>query len=79
MRKYEGKSNVTGNFIAKALDNKNMSKEDLCRQLQLEGINIDRWHLYKIINGKVIVKDFELIIICKILKIDFNELKELVK
>ena len=40
---------------------KNMTKEDLCRKLQLNGINIDRWHLYKIINGKVILKDFELI------------------
>lgn len=56
-----------------------MTKEDLCKQLQLRGINIDRWHLYKIINGKVILKDFELIIICKILEVDYNNLKNLVK
>lgn len=55
-----------------------MSKESLCRELQLVGINIDIWHLYKIINGKVISKDFELIIIGKILDIDFNNLKNLV-
>ena len=74
MRKYEGKSNVAGEFIEK-----NMTKEDLCRKLQLNGINIDRWHLYKIINGKVILKDFELITILNILDVDFNNLRNLIK
>lgn len=78
MRKYEGKSNVSGEFIERILREKNMTKEDLCRKLQLAGLNIDRWHLYKIINKKVILKDFELIIICKILDIDLNDLKKLV-
>lgn len=79
MRKYEGKSNVSGEFIERILREKNMTKEDLCRKLQLNGINIDRWHLYKIINGKVILKDFELIIILNILDVDFNDLKDLIK
>ena len=79
MRKYEGKSNVSGEFIERILRKKNMTKEDLCRKLQLNGINIDRWHLYKIINGKVILKDFELIIILNILDVDFNNLKDLIK
>ena len=79
MRKYGGKSNVSGEFIERILREKNMTKEDLCRKLQLNGINIDRWHLYKIINGKVILKDFELIIILNILDVDFNNLKNLIK
>ena len=79
MRKYEGKSNVSGEFIERILREKNMTKEDLCRKLQLNGINIHRWHLYKIINGKVILKDFELIIILNILDVDFNNLKDLIK
>ena len=62
MRKYEEKSNVSGEFIEKRLREKNMTKEDLCRKLQLAGLNIDRWHLYKIINKKVILKDFEIYI-----------------
>ena len=53
MRKYNGKSNVAGDFIEAKLREKNMTKEDLCKKLQLNGINIDRFHLYKIINGKV--------------------------
>ena len=56
-----------------------MTQEDLCRKLQLNGINIYRWHLYKIINGKVILKDFELIVILDILDVDFNNLKNLIK
>lgn len=79
MRKYNEKSNCSGEFIEKTLREKNMTKEYLCKQLQLRGINIDRWHLYKIINGKVILKDFELIIICKILDVDYNDLKNLIK
>lgn len=78
MRKYEGKSNISGNFIEKILIEKNISKEDLCRKLQLAGINIDRWHLYDILDGKVILKDFELIVIFKILDIDLNDLKKLI-
>ena len=79
MRKYEGKSNVAGELIEKAIREKNMTKEKLCKKLQLVGLNIDRWHLYKIINGKVILKDFELIIICNILNLDMNELKKLIQ
>ena len=79
MRKYEVKSNVSWEFIERILREKNMTKEDLCRKLQLNGINIDRWHLYKIINGKVILKDFELIVILDILDVDFNNLKNLIK
>lgn len=77
MRKINGKSNIAGTYIENVLEEKNMTKESLCQKLQLSGINIDRVHLYRIINGEVILKDFELIAICKILEIDFNNLKNL--
>lgn len=77
MRKINGKSNIAGKYIEDVLEEKNMTKESLCQKLQLSGINIDRVHLYRIINGEVILKDFELIAICKILEIDFNNLKNL--
>ena len=77
MRKINGKSNIAGKYIEDVLEEKNMTKESLCQKLQLSGINIDRVHLYRIINGEVILKDFELISICKILEIDFNNLKNL--
>lgn len=77
MRKYEGKSNISGEVIKKILQEKDITKENLCRKLQLMGINIDRWHLYDILDCKVILKDFELIAISKVLNIDLNELKNM--
>ena len=74
MRKFNNKSNISGNLIKQIREDKGISKEDLCKQLQLLGINIDRVHLYRIENGRVILKDFELIAICKILNINMDQL-----
>lgn len=74
MRKFKNQSNISGYVISKIRKENNVTKEKLCSQLQLMGINIDRVHLYKIEKGTVILKDFELLAICKILKIDFNNL-----
>jgi len=79
VRKFNGKSNVAGKLIAEYLTKQNMTKESLCQKLQLLGINIDRIHLYRIIKGEVILKDFELLIICKILNIEYIDLLKLVE
>jgi len=69
MRKYNGKSNLCGQIIEKYRTEQNMSRENLAEQLQLLGLNIDRTHILRIEHGKVILKDFELLAICKVLKI----------
>lgn len=79
MRKYNEKSNISRPLIEQILNEKKISKEVLCQKLQLLGINFDRVHLYRIIKGKVILKDFELIAICKILDINLNTLKNIIK
>lgn len=79
MRKFNGKSNVAGKLIAEYLTKQNMTKENLCQKLQLLGINIDRVHLYRVIKGEVILKDFELLIICKILNIEYIDLLKLIE
>ena len=76
MRKYKGKSNIAGDIIVKYREKKNLSREELAEKLQLEGFNIDRSHIYRIEAGSVILKDFELISICKILGIDYKELED---
>lgn len=76
MRKYNGKSNLYGEIIEKYRLSKDMSREYLAQQLQLLGMNIDRTHILRIEKGEVILKDFELIAICKILKINYSELEE---
>ena len=75
MRKYNGKSNIAGEIIEKYRNLRNMSREDLAEQLQLLGLNLDRSSIHRIERNAVILKDFELIAICKILKINYNELE----
>ena len=75
MRKYNGKSNFAGEIIEKYRLEKDMSREKLAEKLQLMGLNIDRSHILRIEKGTVIIKDFELISICKILGIDYSELE----
>ena len=76
MRKYNGKSNVSGKIIQKYRKLRNMSREELAEKLQLLGISYDRTTVYRIENGKSLIKDFELLTICKILKIDYIELEK---
>ena len=76
MRKYNGKSNISGETIEKYREAINMSRETLAEKLQLAGLNIDRTHILRIEKNKVILKDFELLAICKILGIKFSELEE---
>lgn len=75
MRKYNNKSNISGKVIEQSRLEKNMSREELAEKLQLMGINIDRNHIYRIEKEIVIVKDFELIAICRILNIDYKKLE----
>lgn len=76
MRKFNNKSNLAGPIIEKYRLNLNMSREDLACQLQLLGINMDRTTVLRIEKSQVLLKDFELIAICKILKIDYKDLED---
>ena len=79
MRKFNGKSNISGPTIEKCRKLRNMSREDLAEKLQLLGLNIDRVTIYRIEQNEVILKDFELIAICEILDIELEQLKPLLK
>lgn len=52
---------------------------ELSRKLELLGIELDRFELYKIETSKKSVKDFELIALCIVLDIDFEELKKILE
>ena len=75
MRKYNNKSNISGKIIEQYREELEMSRDELASQLQLLGINIDRTSILRIENNQVILKDFELIAICKILKINYKDLE----
>lgn len=79
MKKYNNKSNVVGNLIKKYRNKKKMRKLDLCKKIQLQGVHIDSTELKRIEDGEMIVKDFELIAFCKVLDIDYDELKKTIE
>lgn len=79
MKKYEDKSNVIGSIIKKYRINKKLSKAELSRQLQLHAVYIDRIQLYRMETGQMIIKDFELIALCKVLNIPFSELENIIE
>lgn len=79
MKKYENKNNVIGNLIKEYRTNTNLSKTEVSRQLQLHAVYIDRTELNRMEEGRMIIKDFELIALFKVLKIPFDILRDLVE
>ena len=79
MKKFNDKRNVIGNLIKKHREEKHYTKTMLSTKLELLGIELDRFELYKIETSKTSVKDFELIALCIVLDIDFSELKQVIE
>lgn len=79
MKKYENKSNVIGNLIREYREKQGLTKVEVCRQLQLHAIYIDTTELKRMEDCKQIIKDFELIGLCKVLNINYNDLKSMIE
>lgn len=80
MKKYENKANVIGELLLEYRNKKGLSKEEVCRRVQLHGVYIHRVELYRMEKGLSIVKDFELIALCDVLDIDYNkEVRKLIE
>ena len=79
MKKFDGKSNAYGNLIEKFRKSKNMSRADVSRKLDLMDIPINPDELYRIVKQNMILKDYELIAICMILDIGYNDLINILK
>ena len=79
MKKFNNSRNVIGNIIKEHREKKKYTKTELSHKLELLGVELDRFELYKIENSKTSVKDFELIALCIVLEIDFDELKKVVE
>ena len=77
MKKFDGKSNAYGKIIEKYRKSKNMSRADVSRELDLIDIPINPDELYRI--ESMLLKDYELIAICMILDIDYNDLIKVIK
>ena len=80
MKKYKNKLNIIGNLLLEHRKKKGLSKEEVCRRVQLYGIDIHRVELYRIEQGISIIKDFELVALCNVLDIDYNtEIKSIIE
>ena len=78
MKKVNDNPNVVGILIQEARKKKNYSKVDVSTKLDLLGVSISRAELYRIENFGMIVKDFELIALCIVLDLNYNDLKKLI-
>lgn len=76
MKKFNDKRNMIGDIVKRNREKMHYSKTELSRKLDLMGIELDRFELYKIETSKTSVKDFELVALCIALDIDFNEIKQ---
>lgn len=74
MKKYDNKSNVISNLIKSYREKRHFTKGELSRKLELHGVSLDVTELGRIESGKMIVKDFELIGLCKVLNIDYKDI-----
>ena len=80
MKKYEGKkSNVIGNLIKKYREEKGLEKIEVSRMLQLHAVYLDSTEFKRIEDGTQIVKDFELIGLCKVLDVNYDDLKNCIE
>lgn len=80
MKKYEGKkSNVIGNLIKKYREEKGLEKIEVSRLLQLHAVYLDSTELKRIEDGTQIVKDFELIGLCKVFDVNYDDLKNCIE
>ncbi len=79
MKRYENKINVIATLIKNYREKNKLSKSELSRRLELHAVYIDRSELYRMEEGRMIIKDFELIALFKVLEIPFSKLKDLVE
>lgn len=77
--RYNDNKNIAGKIIREYRENAGLSREKLTSKLALLGVTLYENDVYLIENNKRIIKDFELMAICKVLDINSEELKDYIK
>lgn len=76
IKKYNNISkNISGKIIKENREKQKISRIQLSNKLELLGVYLDRNEIRLIENNELMIKDFELIAIAKILNIDLNNFK----
>ena len=73
---YNGKKNLCGEMLRKLRHEKMMTQEELCSQMQLHGVVVDRFAIAKIEAGTRFVADYELYVLAQIFEIKLEEFFE---
>lgn len=76
MNKYKSKGNIAGKLIGKARMEHNLSLEKLSNKLQLIGVTLYPNDIFLIEKEQRILKDFELMALCKILNINLQDIQK---
>lgn len=73
-KKLNKKSNIIGKNVKKYRTANNYTQEELCKKLDLYGLNLYHSDIYLIEHNKRIVKDFEALAFSKVFNISLDEL-----
>ena len=66
---FNGNKNICGARVKEARRKLNLSQAELAAKLQIEGVNIERDSVSRIEIGTRFVADYELLVLCRILKV----------
>ncbi len=76
VKKLNGRSNVIGKNIKKYRELRHLTQRELSDKIALLGVDIYHSDISQIENEKLLLKDFEIIAFCKVLKISYDQLFE---
>lgn len=71
---YNGKANIVGPMIREARLKQHLTQDELAIKMQLENIEISQKGISRIEKQERFVADFELKVLCKVLKLDIDQL-----
>ena len=70
----DGKNNICGKTVAAYRKKMGLSQRELADRLQLIELDVDKNAVQRIESGQRFVTDIEIIALCKVLKITYEEL-----
>lgn len=76
IKKLNGKSNAIGKNIKKYRELRHLTQRELSDKIALLGIDIYHSDISQIENEKLMLKDFEIIALCKVLQISYDQIFE---
>lgn len=79
IKTYNNKKNIAGTVIKEKIKENKITKKELCEQLELMGIYINPDELLKMEKDILMIKDFELVALAKLLDIDLNAFKDMLE